>query len=74
MSNSTKVFTNMPAVSETMQKPARPGSGEELLDAAIETVYTKLKHVNHTSHIVALSQELRELLKMRSETGYEDRR
>lgn len=62
----------MPAAS--MQKPARPGSGEELLDAAIDTVYTKLKHVNHSSHIVALSQELRELLKMRNEMGYEKRR
>lgn len=71
MSNTSKVFI-MPAAS--MQKPARPGSSEELLDAAIDTVYTKLKHVNHSSHIVALSQELRELLKMRNEMGYEKRR
>jgi hypothetical protein len=73
MSNSAKVFMITPAVSGTMEKPARPGSSEELLDAAIDTVYTKLKHVNHSSHIVALSQELRELLKMRNEMGYEKR-
>ncbi len=62
----------MPAAST--QRSSRPGSSEELLDAAIDTVYTKLKHVNHSSHIVALSQELRELLKMRNEMGFEKRR
>ncbi len=62
----------MPAAST--QRSSRPVSSEELLDAAIDTVYTKLKHVNHSSHIVALSQELRELLKMRYEMGFEKRR
>jgi hypothetical protein len=42
-----------------------------LLNEAIDTVYNKLKHVNHSTHIVALSQELRELIGLRKDLGYD---
>lgn len=64
----------MPATSRTVTKPAsRPSqsSSQELLDEAIDTVYNKLKHVNHSTHIVALSQELRELIGLRKDLGYD---
>lgn len=59
----------MPAVSTSVSKPQQ--GSEELLNEAIATVSDKLKHVNHSMHIVALSQELRELIGLRRELGYD---
>ncbi len=60
----------MPAFTESMREAGGPDSGE-MLDTAIETVYNKLKHVNHSEHIVSLSQELRELIRMKKDMGDE---
>jgi hypothetical protein len=55
-------------------RPASRPAGmpsEELLNEAIAAVYDKLKRVSHSTHIVALSQELRELIKLRKYLGYD---
>jgi hypothetical protein len=49
--------------------PEEPRKDEELIDEAIGVVSEKLMHVNHSTHIVALSQELRALIEERKKLG-----
>lgn len=50
--------------------PEEQRTDKELIDEAISIVSEKLKHVNHSAHIVALSQELRALIEERKKLGY----
>jgi hypothetical protein len=50
--------------------PDEPQTDKELIDEAIRVVSEKLTHVNHSTHIVALSQELRALIEERKNLGY----
>lgn len=50
--------------------PEAEKTDKELIDEAINAVSEKLTHVNHTMHIVALSQELRALIEQRKKLGY----